>query len=135
MFCSRIEDPFISLKPIDGKFDRFTDAQFRHPAKSTNAASIEINEGNIADPAAIAAGTGEARRKTEPVSNPTGGIFYFAIFLGAEIEDVNLGVGAFDCRQHGSNTIGNVKIGFTLQPIAENVQAGRILGEFLHKIE
>src|SRR6516165_1899793 len=135
MLCSRIEDPFIGLKPIDGKFDRFTDAQSRQPAKSTNAARIEINEGNIADPAPFTAGIGEARGKTEPVGNPTGGVPDFAIFVGAEIEDVNPGIGAFDCRQHGSNTISNVKIGFALQTVAENVQAGRILRELLHKIE
>src|SRR5262249_43748174 len=135
MLCSRIEDPFICLKPIDGKFDRFTDAQSRRPAKSTNAACIEINEGNIADPAAIAAGIGEARGKTQPVGDPTGGILDFAIFVSAEIEDVNLSIGAFDCRQHGFNTISNLKIGFTLQPVAENVQDGGILREFPHKIE
>src|SRR6516164_39484 len=135
MLCSRIEDPFIGLKPIDGKFDRFTDAQSRQPAKSTNAARVEINEGNIADPASFTAGKGEVRGKTEPVGNPTGGIPYFAIFVGAEIEDVNPGIGAFDCRQHGTNTISNVKIGFALQPVAENAQGGWILREFLHKIE
>src|SRR5262249_25678339 len=89
MLCSRIGEPFIGLKPIDGESDRLTDAQSRQPAKSTNAACIEINEGNIANPAAIAAGIGEARGKTEPVRNPTGGMLYFAIFVGAEIEDVN----------------------------------------------
>ena len=95
MLCSRIEDPFICLKPIDGKFDRFTDAQSRQPAKSTNAACREINEGNNADTAAIATGIGKARGKTQTVGDPTGGIPHFAIFVSAEIEDVNLGIGAF----------------------------------------
>src|SRR6516165_3662235 len=113
MLCSRIEDPFIGLKPIDGKFDRFADAQSWQPAKSANAARVEINKGNIADPAAFTTGKGEVRVKTKPIGNPTSGILYLAIFVGAEIEDVNPGIGAFECRQHGSNTIGNVKIGFT----------------------
>src|SRR5208282_4049095 len=127
--------PLVGLKPINGKLDRFADAQFRPPADSANAARVEKDEWNIADPTAVATRIGEARIKTEPACNPTGGILHLAIFVRAEIEDVDLGVGALDRRQHGLNAIGNVKIGFTLQPVAEDVQGGRILREFLHKIE
>src|ERR1700728_2104796 len=132
---SRGKYPLVRLQPIHGTFDRLTDARLRSPAESANALRIEKDEWNVADPPTLPAGVSEARRETQPGRNPAGRLPYLAIFVCPQIEDVDFSIGPVERRQYRIDAIGDVEIGFALQPVAEDVQAGRVLGKALHEIE
>ena len=63
------------------------------------------------------------------------GIVHLAIFVGPQVEYVDLFLCAFDHQQHGVETILNVEIGFSLVAVSEHVEPVGIGTELFEEIK
>src|ERR1043166_6809940 len=80
-------------------YDAGLDGQLRCPTKGTDPAAVKEDEGIIANPAALAPRVDQLGRNVEPPTNPANRLVDLAIFILAQIEDIDR-LGGFSDRNH-----------------------------------
>ena len=90
--------------------------------------------GNIADPAAVAAGVTDFGVQSHRGDDHFGDFPNRGLSFNAQIETVDFVVGAVDDKQNGVDEILDVKVRLGLFAIAEDFQFKRVLPQFFDKV-
>src|SRR2546425_11775702 len=82
--------PAVCPEVVERPDDAFPNGQLRFPAQRSNSRRVEKDEGAVAYPAAVTAGVDSHRIDPKVPTDPTDGVVDLAVFVGAQVEDVDL---------------------------------------------
>lgn len=131
---SPLQHPTILCKPGERAYDSFADGELWLPAKRTYACRIKKNEGIVADPATITAGVMERGRQAKMADYPTDRVIDLAIFAGAKVEDVGLGLRMPDGMQDRVDAVVDIEVRLPLPAVAEHIESCGIGQQLLVEI-
>src|SRR5581483_11373675 len=114
---------------------RLANAELRLPAEAPHLPGIEEDEGVVPDPAALTAGIAAFRVKLEVAGDPADRIVHLAIFIGAEVEDVDLVPRGDQSVENRVDAVPDVKVGLPLPAVAEDIEPRRIGEKLLVEVE
>lgn len=114
--------------------DGLVGSQRGSPAQGMNLFQIVGELGNIADPAAVAAGVTDFGVQSHGGDDHFGNFPNRGLSFNAQIEKVDFVVGVVDDKQNGVDEILDVKIRLGLFAIAEDFQFKRVLPQLFDKV-
>src|ERR1051325_5398631 len=104
----------MGFEVFDRTHDGFTYGQLRPPAQAANFGTVEKYKRIIANPATIASAVCTCGASAEPLTNPTGGIVDSAVFIGAQVVDLELRSRLLQRQQYRFYAIAYIEIGLPL---------------------
>src|SRR5262249_18379156 len=123
------DDPRIGAEIVEGGQDGLANGQPRFPAQGTDLAGIEEDEGTVADPAAFPTAVVPLRLDVEPFTDPAQRLIDRAVFVRAEVEDVERRRRLVEDEEDGIDAVLNVEVRLALLAVAKNSDASRIAQE------
>src|SRR5262249_39811381 len=96
---------------------------------------VEEDEWAVADPAAFSAGIAATGRKTQVGADPAQRIVHGAVFVSAEVVNVDGLVDRVNGEHHGGNAILDVEVRLALFAVAQDVDLVRIAEQLVEEVE
>ena len=127
-FSTRAEKTFPTA--LEGVVQRKNDLEKRWNQVESDWKSIsrefQEDEWVVADPSTLTAAVLNFRRYPERLADPSDGVIYRAIAVGAEIQNIHFLLRSPDGEKHGIDAVLHVKIGLALLPVAEHPKDARV---------